>query len=356
MSQTWIDDCYAADHQAAIDLQSFEDNFAALKSSFSGANAPSNPIAGMWWLDLTTHILKHRNEANNAWLSVWDMANNKPVIANLISADFAAALKDAAAETASLRSLGTGAQQAAAGNDSRLATVPDGYVTEVKIAAAAVSQAKLKTSQGEVSTTSVELVILTLPGGEYGFWPRIKISITPFGVYTGNLFTLSTTYVTLIGLQVSGGGTAYAQQRYVASSGEVFWLFLLREKSTKAVISTYSAPDHPCFGNGGDPEIVSHPFGDYDKDLQEIICVAFPQKEIAIIKAEVPKGSSLLQHINDVYVIDDEATPAWPTKEVTVGLPEDYDYLMAKSGDEVETIKMVIPKPINVLCKKLKLR
>jgi len=43
MSQTFIDDCYASGHQAQTDLQSFEDNFAALKSSFPGANAPPDP-------------------------------------------------------------------------------------------------------------------------------------------------------------------------------------------------------------------------------------------------------------------------------------------------------------------------
>jgi hypothetical protein len=116
MSQTFTDDCYASTHQAASDLQAFEDNFAALKSAFSGASAPSNPVAGMWWHDTTAHILKHRNEANDAWLSVWDLANNKPIIANLVSADFAAAMKDAAIGTASLRTLGTGALQAMAGN------------------------------------------------------------------------------------------------------------------------------------------------------------------------------------------------------------------------------------------------
>jgi hypothetical protein len=124
MSQTYTDDCYASNHQAATDLQAFENNFAALKSAFSGATQPANTVAGMWWLDTTAHILKHRNEANTAWLSVWDMANNKPVIANLSNEITAAMIsstyKDGAAATASLRTLGTGAHQACAGNDARL--------------------------------------------------------------------------------------------------------------------------------------------------------------------------------------------------------------------------------------------
>jgi hypothetical protein len=38
------------------------------------------------------------------------------------------------------------------------------------------------------------------------------------------------------------------------------WLFILRDYSTGKVISQYSAPDHPCFGNGGKPLLVGHPF------------------------------------------------------------------------------------------------
>ena len=116
MSQTYTDDCYSLGMQATTSLQAFEDNFAALKSAFSGATAPGNTVAGMWWYDTTAHILRVRNEDNTAWLSVWDLANNKPVVANIVPADFAAAMKDAAAGTASLRTLGTGATQAMPGN------------------------------------------------------------------------------------------------------------------------------------------------------------------------------------------------------------------------------------------------
>ena len=77
MSQTYTDDCYSLSMQATTSLQAFEDNFAALKSAFSGVTAPGNTVAGMWWYDTTAHILRVRNEDNTAWLSVWDLANNK---------------------------------------------------------------------------------------------------------------------------------------------------------------------------------------------------------------------------------------------------------------------------------------
>jgi hypothetical protein len=70
MSQAFTDDCFAAGHQALDDLQYFENNFAALKSMFSGAAAPANLVAGMHWFDTTKKALKLRNNANDAWLGI----------------------------------------------------------------------------------------------------------------------------------------------------------------------------------------------------------------------------------------------------------------------------------------------
>jgi len=67
MSQTFTDDVYAGSHAAKTDLQNMENNFAALKSSFSGTSAPSNVVGGMPWHDSTGR--KIRNYANTAWLA-----------------------------------------------------------------------------------------------------------------------------------------------------------------------------------------------------------------------------------------------------------------------------------------------
>lgn len=127
MAQDYTDDCFASDHVVQTDMANIEKNFAALKSAFSGATAPSNLVAGMWWFDTTSNILKLRNEANNAWQSVWNFASNKPVIANLSNeitgAMIAAAIKDPAVGTAGLRTLGTGAQQAMPGNQPMIPPV-----------------------------------------------------------------------------------------------------------------------------------------------------------------------------------------------------------------------------------------
>ena len=364
MSQTYTDNVFATDHAVQTDMQNIENNFVALKSTFWGPDAPSDPVAGMWWGDTTNKIIKLRNEANNAWLSIWDFANNKPIVTNIVSADFAAALKDPAAGTAGLRTLGTTGIKAAAGNDSRFETVPNAYVT----------QAKLKTSQGSVSVTYTQANI-TLPGGEYGFYPQTKTSHTNFGsevlasIAGGDSTAGSASYITNIFLGNESGAIGYAQQRYVTSSGEVFWIFILRDKITKAVKAMYQAPDHPCFGNGGKPSLVSHPFGSYDPETQEIIVLNPSHEDVAIMKAECIKGEDepdldlleLLTNLKDdqgnitrgaVYDIDEESTPLWPSIPVTVGLPKDYE--TKAMGGKIIPIKKVIPRPAGVLVKNLR--
>jgi len=118
----WTDNIPAWGNQVSDDVGKIKDNFTEIKKSFAGAAAPANPQPGQIWLDTDNHLLKIRNEANNAWQSIWDVANNKPVIANLsgdiTGAMIAAAIKDAAAGTASLRTLGYGETQAMPGNAS----------------------------------------------------------------------------------------------------------------------------------------------------------------------------------------------------------------------------------------------
>lgn len=133
MAQNFTDDFYSNLDIVHEDMLQANSNFAALKSSFSGSAQPANSIAGMWWFDTATNLLKIRNEANNAWLSVWDLANNKPVITNLSNEILLSMMNsecsDPAVGTAGLRTLGTSATSACAGNDTRLvSTVSAGDV------------------------------------------------------------------------------------------------------------------------------------------------------------------------------------------------------------------------------------
>lgn len=144
-----------------------------------------------------------------------------------------------------------------AGTDTTRAVTP-ATLGGAPVAAGSVAQASLKTTTGEVSTTSGGAE-LTLPGGEYGFYPQLK-SVGGDSI----LANISQAYNTAsynvniyLGLSTPAG-TAFAQQRYVQSSPPYdlgngiiqMFVFILLDKTTKDVLATYSAPD-PVWANNG---------------------------------------------------------------------------------------------------------
>jgi hypothetical protein len=204
---------------------------------------------------------------------------------------------------------------------------------------------------GGGSTTSNE----TLPGGEHGFYPQIKyeqaswgLAYTNYGIATITDATSNSTYTTIIQLTAYQGSHAavvnstamYAQQRYVTSSGEIYWIFLLRDKKTKRIISSYAAPDHPCFGNTNNPNKIQHPFIDFNEKEQEIIVINPSSLELQRIDnlREYAYGLPTKTFMNALwsYYELDETTPVkWPTKKVTIGL----------NKEKSKSIKAKIPKP-----------
>jgi hypothetical protein len=138
-----------------------------------------------------------------------------------------------------------------------------GAVTESAIASSAVSQGKLKTTQGEVSLSGATgTANLTLPGGEYGFYPRLKgdggctysaqlANGLSGGSYQTSIFITCSCFPT--------SNHCYSTQRYVTASGTEYWLFILHNAAGD-IKAAWGAPDHPCFGNGEDPAKVPHPF------------------------------------------------------------------------------------------------
>jgi hypothetical protein len=186
---------------------------------------------------------------------------------------------------------------------------------------ASVSQAKLKTSTGEVSTLS-ENLLTTLPGGEYGFYPQGKISAAGSEGIISCLSTrdypiTGTSYATyiFIGLKASGGSrTVYAQQRYITSSGRDHWIFLLVDKTTGQVIGGYEAPDHPSYGNGGDETKLIHPFCSIDEATQEVVLV--DNKIITQLKPFITRQNTLLTLINERCLIDDTKRPKYEPREI----------------------------------------
>jgi len=138
----------------------------------------------------------------------------------------------------------------------------------------------------------------------------------------------------------------------VQASGEVHWVFLLRDKATGKIVSGFQAPDHPCFGNGGDPVKLPHPFGGIDLATQEILVIVLDPKEARVMKAQHP-DKDLLQIIDEKYDIDEQAEPQWPDKPVTVGLPPDWDEAWLERTP-VKPIKKVIPRSPCLLIRSLK--
>jgi len=70
MSQDWTDNVYAAGHIGSTDLQNMENNFATLKSLFSGAAQPASMAACHPWFDAVKHVLKVRNDNDSVWIGL----------------------------------------------------------------------------------------------------------------------------------------------------------------------------------------------------------------------------------------------------------------------------------------------
>jgi hypothetical protein len=64
------DDLSVANASGATVRADINANIQALGTLMAGTSAPSTTYAGMWWLDTTNHVLKRRNEANTAWMTV----------------------------------------------------------------------------------------------------------------------------------------------------------------------------------------------------------------------------------------------------------------------------------------------
>ena len=67
MSQTYTVTPYASGSTVDSDMLQTNDNFAALKSCFSGDSQPSDAEAGMQWYDHTKKVTKRRDHDNAAW-------------------------------------------------------------------------------------------------------------------------------------------------------------------------------------------------------------------------------------------------------------------------------------------------
>ncbi|RLA87306.1 MAG: hypothetical protein DRG40_00660 [Deltaproteobacteria bacterium] len=347
----------AKDHDALADIDKIRENTNQLRKFEASDTEPSSPVAGMFWLYTPgsgNWVLKQRNPDNSGWVNLWEMDPSTGAIKNIF---------------ASVKMEEVGDFPAYSGNadkflklNSSLQPVWEEVSTEIPDSS--VTRAKLKTSSGAVSSSLGSGVVkqMTLPGGEYGFYPRVKCSSSGSCVhilYGGGPIS---SYVTNVTLRTLSGytSTIYVWQRYVTSSGEVFWIFLLREKETGKIIGGYQAPDHPCFGNGNDPILVPHPFGDYDPEKHEIIVINPSPEQLKEMKALCrpqrmgqPRRDLLeLFHgwreedkdIGPLYEPDDSVELEYPKREITVGIVEDEDDKPLWLKEEARIIKVDISK------------
>lgn len=80
---------YNIANQSGLAFRSDLNNaLAAIVSQNSGASEPSTTYAYQWWADTTTGLLKLRNAANSAWITIGTLASTNLGLAPLASPSF----------------------------------------------------------------------------------------------------------------------------------------------------------------------------------------------------------------------------------------------------------------------------
>ena len=113
-----------AQHDFSIANQGFpafradlNDALGAIASTSSGASAPSVPYANQLWMDTTNHILKVRNEDNDAWISLATFDQTTDAVTYIDSVELAKVIVSDAVQTF------TAAQRGAVATLSETATI-----------------------------------------------------------------------------------------------------------------------------------------------------------------------------------------------------------------------------------------
>jgi len=198
------------------------------------------------------------------------------------------------------------------------------------IGASAIGQGELKTTTGSVSasrTCGPDSVSsnLTLPGGEYGFYPQTRTTqcANGSGGYHAQIAASAnnTSFVTNINISngagdASGSITSYAQQRYIQGSPPYdidgynikYFVYMLWNKELNMAENMYLAEDPPWEYNGKDPGAVPHPFFDYfERPLpsqKQIVLVDPEDYEQWKQKAKENK-MDLILYLQDYYELDE---------------------------------------------------
>ena len=254
-------------------------------------------------------------------------------------------------------------------------------IDQAAIGNAAVGQGELKTSTGDVTLAAGGEGLSTLPGGAYGFYPRCFSTYVGAGgtdaavsewhicKYSNGAFDPLALGSYIYMMNPSLVFTISARQQYVTASGEVHWVFILRDKSTKENNMVWSAPDHPCFGNGGKPIVMPHPFGIIGSKY-EVVVINPTESQVEEIILNQERGDDItdlgfIESMFELFDIDENSSPTWNDIPVTVGLPDrmevegkkiSVDWRTISSGTKLIPIKKTIPKPKDIIHLTLKRR
>ena len=214
MAQNFTDDCFDANHVGQTDLGNIENNFACLKSNFSGTSAPSNPVAGMLWYDTKNYLLKLRNWANNAWLEIYDNGQDR-VAAGKVGTD---SLASGAVTDAKVTSVGGSKITAGSIPSGKFqagaiagADIADGTITRAKIGAYTAGNYFIIGSDSEKTTTAdsytkVKEIVVTRTGtlrvsfalasevGGYNAYGRVYRNGVAVGTARNTTSTIPQTY------------------------------------------------------------------------------------------------------------------------------------------------------------------
>ena len=275
----------------------------SIATKSSGASAPSTTFQFQWWADTNTGLLKIRNAANSAWITVGTLASANLALLALSGGTLTGALITAASAsggagfrlphgaapsspvngdlwttTAALVARINGATHTmlrsggalgipASGDLANCTNLPPAGVNGLGALATedSVGQGQLNTTTGQVFTLN-EVTLLTLPGGQYGFYPQIRVDATGSelqqfslgGISVFSATQFGTTLLTRIALGgEAGGSNTVAVQRYIQASppydlgdGEVPLFVFLVVNSSGVIESGYVAEDPPWANNG----------------------------------------------------------------------------------------------------------
>jgi hypothetical protein len=165
---------YNIANQTAASLRADLNNvLSAIVSNNSGATEPADTFANMFWYDTTTNILKIRNEADDAWISLGYLDQTADAFRIL---DDTQVTNTSGTQTGLLGDQSTGSWQAGTGTTESL-------VSPAKIKAAIDSLGQ-KVTPTTVNTATATNSVSEL--GTYAFLGRSGATILPGSTYAGS--------------------------------------------------------------------------------------------------------------------------------------------------------------------------